>query len=141
MLENRADNPVNIARNSVGQRRIFIDVRTNPQMVYLNTDLPGKAVNVKVVNFSIDAVAQPYYQIDFGTNTTHDTSITFGAKSSSVQVISGVATRTKIPMRFYNDKIPQYFQLSIYNPGEPSTLVALGANGAQIDIQYSYIAT
>jgi hypothetical protein len=148
MLDNRAQNPINIIRNTIGRRRIFVHVTQNPQMVYLNTDMPGNAVNVKLRKFMVDdkSVGAPfnYYQLDFGQNTIHtQTNTVFGAKATCVQVSygNGDGENVKVPMRFMSDHIPQNFKLTIYGPGEPATLVTLDTKGAQLIFEYDYIAT
>jgi hypothetical protein len=141
-MDNRSSNPINIARNSIGKKRIFIHVTANPEMVYLNTDMPGDAVNVKIYKAVVDAAAgKPYYQIEFSTNSVHSyTNTVYGAKPTSFQVISG-DNMAKVPIRFYNDHIPQNFKVAIYDPGQSGNLTALGPNGAQLYIQYDFIAT
>lgn len=112
-------------------------------MVYLNTDMPGNAVNVKIRRFIVDNAGgtEAYYQLDFGQNTVHtQTNTVFGAKPACFQVPAEVVNQ-KVPLRFMSDHIPQNFKLSIYGPGEPATLVTLGGDGAQLFIEYDYIAT
>lgn len=110
-------------------------------MVYLNTDISGDAVNAKLMYCQINAAAaQPFYQLEFGEGAVHTaTNIVQGARGSCFQVI-GNGSREKIPIRFNSDHIPQNFKLSIYNIGEPTSLTVLGANGAQIWMEYDFIA-
>ena len=110
--------------------------------------MPGNAVNVKLKKFIVDDSSgggvSNYYQLDFGQNTVHtQTNTVFGAKATCFQVSYGNANgeNQKVPLRFMSDHIPQNFKLSIYGPGEPATLIPLGSNGAQLFIEYDYIAT
>jgi hypothetical protein len=134
----------NVVRNSTGKRRIFIDVRHNPERVNLNTDTPGDAVLVKIVMVTIDpshyAVAlAPYIQLDFGDAAHRESNQVYGGVSTCYQVpLDGVKAKT--PMRFRGDHIPQFFMLSIYEPGEPAYLYDLGPNGCQIWLEYEFIA-
>lgn len=141
-LDNGNNNIINVARNSVGRRRVFIDVKTNPCMVYLNTDIPGLAVNAQIRKTSVDtgAATYPYVQLDFGGAMHTETNITYGAKCGCFQVSAGQGESIKVPVRFLSDHIPQNFKLSIYGPGEPADLVTLGPLGAQVYIQYEFIA-
>lgn len=137
-------NPHNMWRRFKGRKRMFFDIRTNPCVINLNTDIPGHAFNAAIYRFQIDpTAAQPYYQVDFGLNTLHtEDTITFGAKSSSVQLYnSGTASAdsTEVPIRFFNDHIPQHFTIRIYGPGEPATPTTLAANGCQVFIQYDFV--
>jgi hypothetical protein len=140
-MDNKMLNPVNIVRSTIGKRRIFIHTTSNPKMVTLNSDLSGLAVNVKIMSCLIDATtAQPFYQLEFGEGALHTQANNVeGARASCFQVL-GNASREKVPVKFNSDYLPQYFKLSIYNPGEPATLTSLDTNGAQIWIEYDYIA-
>jgi hypothetical protein len=140
VLENKQDNPLNVVRNSYGRRRIFIDMRTNPCMIYLNSDISGKIVFAQIRKVSLDTAAKPYYQLDFGGALHTETNLASGAKSNCVQVTQGAGESVRVPIRFLSDHIPQNFKLSIYGDGEPASLVTLGGDGAQIFIQYEFIA-
>jgi hypothetical protein len=148
-MDNKALNYMNIARNSFGRRRINIylphdnaDALThgNSKMVYLNSDMPGDAVNVKLMYCHVDAVtAQPFFQVEFNQGVHTQNNITYNCRASCMQVL-GDGSREKVPMRFNSDHIPQNFKLSIYNPGEPATLVDFGNNGALLIIEFDYVA-
>jgi hypothetical protein len=147
-MENKALNPMNIIRNSFGRRRIFINMPPTPAgqdpkpiMVYLNSDLSGDAVNVKIMHTQVDAVTpQPFYQIEFGEGSVHtQVNIAVNAKPSCFQIL-GNGSREKVPIRFNSDHLPQNFRLCLYDPGEMTVPTRIGPRGAQFWIEYDYIA-
>jgi hypothetical protein len=141
VLQDKTDNPANVMRNSYGRRRIFIDAKTNPCMVYLNSDLPGKAVFAQIRKVIVDTQnTSPYFQLDFGGACHTEANVASGAKSNYFQVTSGNGESIRVPIRFLSDHIPQNFKLSVYGSGEPADLITLGNNGVQIFIQYEFIA-
>lgn len=140
-LDNKALNYVNVLRNSYGRRRIFIHMTSNPQMITLNSDLTGDAVMARIMWTKVATAApQPFYQLDFSSGVHNQQNIAAGARASCFQII-GDGSREKVPLRFNSDHLPQNFKLTILNPGEPATVTALGADGAQVCIEFDYIAT
>lgn len=145
MIDQQSTNVLQNLRASTGRRRIFINIHSNPEMVYLNTDMPGLATNVRIRYAHVDvdeANIKPYYQFQMGTQSVWtNTNIAHGAKPSSFQILAG-NEKENCPVRFVSDHLPQNFQLAVYNPGENPSLVQFkqGGDGAILVLQYEFIA-
>lgn len=133
-----------LSAQSVGKRSINIDIRANPQLVDIISDMPGVALQPRVRIFQIDdaGAGSPYYQIDMG-EAVHEDNLGFGLKSRLIQVLNQPFLQDR-PFRFKGNRLPKRFLISIYNSLEivpPGTthLTTLGGDGCQIMIDYEFI--
>lgn len=135
----RQNNPLNVLRNMSGTKRIFLDIRENPQRVYLNSDAPGNAVMARLM-YCICNTADgfPYFQIDFGDGVHSEVNQVFGARSTCIQIPSQTS-RLKIPLKFKSNHVPQYMTVTLYQPGENAPLLNLAEHGCQIWIEYEFV--
>ena len=140
-------NPHNMFLRYRGRKMMFFDLRTNHSTVNLNTDVPGNVLNAKITKFQVDDAASPtlppYYQIDFGSMIHSEDNLTYGSKPSYIPITSTGATGgtdMTIPIRFYNDHIPQRLTVTIFKDGEQTTPITFGPKGCQIFIQYDFVS-
>lgn len=135
----------NALKNNSITKSIFLDIKNNPERVTLNTDAPGVAVLAKITFVSVNTTVSPppsYFQLDFGGMIHKEVDQTFGARPTCIQIpVNDTASlRTKIPIKFHNNKVPQFMNVTVYGPGEPGEILPLGSGGIQVWIEYQFIA-
>ena len=140
-----SDNYISMVKNSTGRRRIVLQVFSNPQQCYLSSDIPGKAVNAKIVHCYYHAplgtTMPDYVQIDMGEACHKETVLAVGCKPSCFQVPL-IQAPQRVPIKFNSFHLPQQFQLSFYGPGENASLLPMDPDlGALVIIEYEYIST
>lgn len=119
-----------------------LHLTSNPQRVVLQQSPPGVITHCSVRGFMLTPAVlptAPYYQVDFGDGVRDDLNLGTGINANCIQLRPNLTSEINVPVHISGGRLPFYFNVTIYKPGESNNVVALNADGAMIFMEYEFV--